>query len=129
MTDTNTGSGWDGQHMRLFEGTEFYQPPRCEKCGELEEDCKCPPAAPEKLSPGKQTAQIRIEKRKKGKVVTVVRGLAEGNPGHHLADLLTKLKNACGAGGTIDDGAIEIQGNHEERIRGLLIEAGYKVRS
>lgn len=114
--------------MRLFEGTEFYQPPRCEKCGELEEKCTCPPPELQQLSPASQTAQIRVEKRKKGKVVTVVRGLAEGNPGRHLADLLTKLKNACGAGGTIQGETIEIQGDHKQRIEGLLKEIGYRVR-
>ena len=114
--------------MRLFEGTEFYQPPRCEKCGELEDECTCPPLEAQQVPPAKQTAQIRIEKRKKGKVVTVVRGLAEGNPGRHLAELLTKLKNACGAGGTIQDETIEIQGDHQLRIENLLKEIGYRVR-
>ena len=114
--------------MRLFEGTEFFQPHRCEKCGALKGDCKCPPAEPEQQPPEKQTARIRVERRKKGKVVTVIRGLAPGNPGQHLTNLLTWLKNACGAGGTIQDGAIEIQGNHEDRIEVLLTEAGYNVR-
>ena len=113
--------------MRLFEGTEFYQPPRCDKCGDLEEQCQCPAPQPKQLPPEKQTAQIRVEKRKKGKVVTVIGGLSEGNPGKHLNDLLTHLKNSCGAGGTIQSGKIEIQGNHEERVRNLLQKAGYRV--
>ena len=114
--------------MRLFEGTEFYQPPHCEKCGQLENRCTCPTPEPQQVSPKKQTAQIRVEKRKKGKVVTVVRGLADGNPGRHLAELLTKLKNACGAGGTIQGQTIEIQGDHQLRIENLLKEIGYRVR-
>ena len=114
--------------MRLFEGTEFYQAPRCESCNELEDECTCPPAAPEQTVPSKQTARIQVEKRKKGKVVTVVRGLAAGNPGHHFSDLLKTLKNACGAGGTIQDDSIEIQGDHRDRIERLLKEIGYRVR-
>jgi translation initiation factor 1 len=67
-----------------------------------------------------------IEKRKKGKLVTVVRGLpAEEND---LPALLAKLKAACGAGGTLKDELLEIQGNHLERIGDLLAEIGYRVR-
>jgi translation initiation factor 1 len=112
--------------MRLFEGTPFDRPPRCERCGELEADCVCPPAPPLRIPPEKQTARLAVEKRKKGTVVTVVRGLpSEGND---LPALLTQLKSACGAGGTIQDDALEIQGNHLDSIRNHLGQLGYKVR-
>jgi translation initiation factor 1 len=114
--------------MRLFEGTEFYQPPRCDRCQALVEVCECPPPPVEKTPPEKQTARVQVEKRKKGKVVTVIRGLAEGNPDHHFSDLLTKLKNACGAGGTIQENTIEIQGNHKSRIEGILKEIGFRIK-
>ena len=66
------------------------------------------------------------EKRKKGKLVTVIRDLsAEDND---LSALLGSLKAACGAGGTLKDGLLEIQGNHLKRIRDLLTELGYRVR-
>ncbi len=112
--------------MRLFEGTEFDRPPRCERCGELESDCQCPPEAAPLIPPEKQTAKLAIEKRKKGKVVTVVRGLpADGND---LPGLLTRLKSTCGAGGTISEDAIEIQGRHLDRIRETLEQIGYRVK-
>ncbi|MFT5301169.1 MAG: translation initiation factor 1 [Mariniblastus sp.] len=114
--------------MRLFEGTEFYQPPRCSQCDALEEECQCPAPVAAQTPPNKQAAVLRVEKRKKGKVVTVVRGLAEGNPGGHFSNLLTRLKNACGAGGTIQVDAIEIQGDHLERLSRILKDLGYKVR-
>jgi translation initiation factor 1 len=38
------------------------------------------------------------------------------------------LKAACGAGGTIKDELLEIQGNHLDRVRDLLADAGYRVR-
>lgn len=114
--------------MRLFEGTELDRPPRCPRCEELEADCKCLPPEPEPVPPEKQTARIQVEKRKKGKVVTVIRGLNEGHPGKHLTELLTRLKNHCGAGGTIQESEMEIQGNHLERVKKLLGELGYKVR-
>lgn len=114
--------------MRLFEGTQFDRPPKCDRCGKLEQSCQCPPLEPEPAAPETQTARVQLEKRKKGKQVTLVSGLAEGNPGRHLNELLTRLKNACGAGGTIQQGRIEIQGDHRERITGLLKEIGFKIR-
>jgi translation initiation factor 1 len=117
-----------GQNMRLLAGTPYDRPPTCERCGRPEEACQCPPvviprsAAP----PDKKTVKLAVEKRKKGKVVTVIRGLLARET--DLAALLSKLKNQCGAGGTIDGDTLEIQGNHLERLRTLLGEAGYGVR-
>lgn len=112
--------------MRLFEGTQFDRPPRCERCDKLEEECTCPPVQPEKKPPEKQTAKLSVEKRKKGKVVTLVRGLNAAD--NDLPDLLTKLKSTCGAGGTLKDEELEIQGKHIERIRESLQKLGYKVK-
>ncbi len=67
-----------------------------------------------------------MEKRKKGKLVTVVRGLSED--GNDLPELLTQIKAACGAGGTLKEGNLEIQGNHLDRIRELLGTIGYRVK-
>jgi len=112
--------------MRLFEGTAWDRPPRCERCGLLEADCTCPPAPRAQLAPQAQTASLAVEKRKQGKLVTAVRGLvADGND---LPALLAQLKNACGAGGTLKDDVLEIQGNHLDRVRDLLAALGYRVR-
>lgn len=128
MADSVFGSSYQRCGMRLFEGTPFDIPPHCERCGELEQDCECPDPEPERAPPESQTARVRLERRKKGKQVTIVDGLAEGHPGRHLGDLLTRLKNACGAGGTIQGGVIEVQGDHRERIVDLLKKEGYKTR-
>ena len=114
--------------MGLLAGTPWDRPPVCERCDKLESECSCPPepAPSSLLPPNKQTAKLAVEKRKKGKIVTVVRGLvAEAND---LPALLARLKNACGAGGTLDGDSLEVQGDHLERLRGLLGEIGYKVR-
>jgi translation initiation factor 1 len=92
----------------------------------LEENCTCPPPPRPLTPPEQQTARLALEKRKKGKLVTVVRGFSpEGND---LPALLTRLQAACGAGGTLKDDGLEIQGDHLDRIRELLTEAGYRVR-
>ena len=67
-----------------------------------------------------------MEKRAKGKLVTVVRGLPEA--GNDLAELLTTLKTACGAGGTLKAGTLEIQGEHLPRVRTVLSKLGYQVQ-
>ena len=110
--------------MRLFEGTQFDIPPTCDRCGVLEEECQCPPLPPERVAPEKQHLRIGVEKRKKGKIVTVVRDVHELD----LPELLTQLKNACGAGGTIKEGVIEIQGDHLDRVRELVQTAGFKLK-
>ena len=112
--------------MRLFEGTPFDRPPRCERCDKLEEECDCPPEAEPTLAPEKQTARISIEKRKKGKVVTIVRNLPA--VGNDLPALLTKLKTACGAGGTLKEETLEIQGRHLDSVRDVLQKIGYRVK-
>lgn len=116
-----------GNRMRLFEGTDWDRPPTCERCGKLEADCTCPVVTePQKLTPPeKQTARLFVEKRKKGKVVTVIRGLNAA--ANDLPALLVQLKNSCGAGGTLDGDSLEIQGDHKERLRTLLGQLGYKV--
>src|SRR2546421_11754954 len=107
--------------MRLFAGTPYDRPPKCDRCGALESDCKCPPLATGQL------ALLAVEKRKKGKVVTVIRGLTAAN--NDLPALLSRLKSQCGAGGTIQEDRLEIQGEHVERISAALSELGYVVKT
>jgi len=67
---------------------------------------------------------------RKGKGVTVVRGL----PGDDAAldDLARRLKALCGAGGTLKDGVVEVQGDHRERVveylQKTLEPAGVKIK-
>lgn len=109
--------------MRLFEGTPLDRPPTCGRCGKREADCRCPPPPKD---PARQTARVAVEKRPKGKVATVVRGLAAAD--NDLPALLARLKGACGAGGTLDGDALEVQGAHLEKVRELLAGIGYRLR-
>jgi translation initiation factor 1 len=61
-----------------------------------------------------------------GKVVTLVKNLVLSED--DLKELSKKLKQACGVGGTVKDGAIEIQGEQRERIAEVLQKLGYKVK-
>lgn len=114
--------------QRLFAGTPWDRPPTCEGCGKPETECACPKGSVEapRVPPGKQTARLRAEKRPRGKVVTTITGLDD--TGDHLAELAGALKAACGSGGTVKDGRIEVQGDHGATIERVLTERGYRVR-
>ena len=114
---------------RLFAGTPWDRPPTCERCGKPETECACPPQRPEpkRLPPQSQTARLRLEKRPRGKVVTVIAGLdPEGND---LPPLAAGLKTACSTGGTLKDGHIELQGDHLQAAARALESLGYKTRT
>ncbi len=85
------------------------------------------PAIVNSLPPQQQTVYLHREsKGRGGKGVTLVKGLAlsEGD----LSALTKKLKQACGSGGTVKDGVIEIQGEQREKIADTLRKLGYKVK-
>jgi translation initiation factor 1 len=74
-----------------------------------------------------QDGMVRIfrdRSGRNGKVVTVIRGL----PAKDLEHRVTDLKRFCGAGGAVKDGAVEIQGDHRERIADNLRTLGYSVK-
>ena len=112
--------------MGLFDGTTLERPVVCDRCGRVEAECACPPAAAARTPPSEQSVRLAVEKRAKGKTVTVVRGLAD--EGVHLNEVLSMLKSACGAGGTVKEGRIEIQGRQLDSIRVSLEKAGYCVK-
>jgi translation initiation factor 1 len=60
-----------------------------------------------------------------GKTVTVVRGL----PPRDLAAVASDLKRHCGAGGAVKDGAVEIQGDHREKVVARLQAQGRRVKA
>ena len=79
------------------------------------------------LPPQQQTIYLHREsKGRGGKTVTLVKNLVLSEK--DLKVLAKKLKAACGSGGTIKDGNIEIQGEHREKIAVMLRKVGYKVK-
>jgi len=72
---------------------------------------------------------VRVSRETKGrggKAVTVVKGLALDAAA--LAQLGKQLKAACGSGGTVKDGVIEVQGDHCERVIETLKQQGWVVK-
>ena len=81
---------------------------------------------PKVKPPEKQRAILSIEKRKKGKVVTLIRNLALSDT--DLKDLARTLKTACGTGGTAREGEIELQGDCRDRAKSYLQQNGYGLK-
>jgi translation initiation factor 1 len=76
-----------------------------------------------------QQQQIRIQASRKGrggKTVTVVTGF-QSKP-ETLKTLLKQLKNQCGAGGTVKDETIELQGDRTQQLLEILTKLGYKAK-
>ena len=103
----------------------------CPGCGWPDRDCKCS----SKRSAGKDepvtgrpvVAKLRMEKAgRNGKTVTVVDGLPRNAA--FLKELCSELKRACGTGGAVVDGTVELQGDLRERVRAFLQKKGYLVK-
>lgn len=66
------------------------------------------------------------KKGRGGKTVTVVYDLPQND--QFLKELSQDLKKACGTGGTVADGGVELQGDFRERVRDILTKRGYVVK-
>jgi len=111
----------------LFDGTPLERDVTCERCGKALKACRCPRGGDGKvLLPRHQQARVRREGRGGGKTVTVVSGLDPR--ASDLAGMLKQFKASLGTGGTVREGAIELQGDHREKLVELLREMGYPAK-
>jgi translation initiation factor 1 len=96
--------------------------------GDMRKDLRYRKPRPAKsLPPQQQTAYLHREsKGRGGKTVSLVKNLVLSEA--DLKALAKKLKRACGSGGTIKDGVIEIQGEHRQNIADVLKKEGYQVK-
>ena len=72
---------------------------------------------------------VRVSRQSKGrggKTVTLVKGLALDPVA--LALLGKQLRTACGSGGTVKDGVIEIQGDHCDLVIDALAKHGHPAK-
>jgi translation initiation factor 1 len=101
---------------------------KCPGCGWPQRDCRCSSRrAAQETVPDRVVAKLRTEKKGRGgKTVTVVYGLPRN--AELLRELSQELKRACGAGGTVIDDGVEIQGELRDRVRDVLIKRGYVVK-
>ncbi|MBI2659680.1 translation initiation factor [Candidatus Woesearchaeota archaeon] len=94
----------------------------CQICGLVKELCVC-----ETIAKESQKILVYTEKKKFNKNYTIVEGIDQKEI--DLKDLAKKLKSALACGGTIKDGKIELQGEHKQKTRKILIEHGFAPSS
>ncbi len=115
----NSGSRRDG----LVFSTAYGR--MCPICSQPIHACTCKQEAHSPSGDGIVRVS-RETKGRKGKGVTVVTGLPL--TGDELKALALKLKQRCGAGGTIKNSVIEIQGEHRDLVVAELTQMGYNVK-
>lgn len=100
----------------------------CPECGQPVAQCRCREnRAQAAATPSDGIVRVSHEtKGRKGKGVTLIRGLT--GDADVLALAAKALKAACGSGGTVKDGVIEIQGDHRELVIATLVKQGKTVK-
>ena len=96
-------------------------PDICATCGLPKELCVC-----EEIAREQQDIRIYVQKRRYGKVVTIIEGIDRSDI--DIDSLAKKLKTKCASGGTIKDGKIELQGDHKKKVQEALGALGYTVK-
>lgn len=97
----------------------------CPVCRRPVTQCTCRKAAPPPAGDG----IVRVSRETKGrggKAVTLAKGIPLDEAA--LAALGKELKAACGSGGTVKDGVVEVQGDHADKVVALLQQRGYTVK-
>lgn len=94
----------------------------CPVCGLLKELCVC-----ETIAKESQKISVYIERKKFNKNYTIVEGIDAKEI--DLKDLARKLKSELACGGTIKDGKIELQGEHKQKAKKMLIDYGFAPNS
>jgi translation initiation factor 1 len=100
----------------------------CPACRQPVAQCRCAAIAAQSARPPADGV-VRVQRETKGrggKAVTVVRGLPLD--GAALVKMAQQLKAACGSGGTVKDGEVEVQGDHVAKVMALLQAQGHVVK-
>ncbi len=116
---THGGGGLGHNPFGALDGAGLPQAPSPER----------PPGPPPRLAPeARNRGRVDITREKGGrggKTVTVVDGFTGiGLP--EKEQLAKRIRAACGCGGTVKDGRIEIQGDQRETVERILAEAGFR---
>ena len=91
----------------------------CPVCGLNKDLCVC-----EDIAKEDQRIKVKIEKRKFGKISTLVEGISSKDI--DIKEITRNLKSKLACGGTLKNNVIELQGNHAEKVREELIKLGFK---
>jgi translation initiation factor 1 len=90
----------------------------CPKCGLPKQACIC-----EEIAKSEQRITVTTEKRRFGKITTIISGFGKEV---NIKDLAKNLKNELACGGTVKGTTIELQGDHRKKIKETLMRLGFK---
>jgi translation initiation factor 1 len=97
----------------------------CPTCRKALSACICKQSSAKPVGDG-IVRVFRETKGRGGKTATVIKGVQLNSDS--LTTLAKKLKAACGSGGTVKEGVIEVQGDHCDKVIALLISDGFTVK-
>lgn len=89
----------------------------CPKCGLPQQACVC-----EQMVKSSQRIVVKTDKKRYGKIVTIVSGF---DSGIDIKTVAKSLKNELACGGTVKENQIELQGDHQKKIKQTLIKCGF----
>lgn len=92
----------------------------CPRCGLPLQACVC-----EEIAKKEQRIQITAEKKKFGKIATVISGFQDVD----LRTIAKNLKHDLACGGTVKENTIELQGNHSRKTKEVLVKLGFSEDS
>ena len=88
----------------------------CPKCGLPLQACVC-----EEIAKTEQRIQIQTEKKRFGKLITVLSGFQDVD----LKVLAKSLKQELACGGTVKGKTVELQGDHSRNVTKALVKFGF----
>ena len=94
----------------------------CPKCGLVKELCVC-----ETIAKESQLIKVFLERKKFKKFYTIIEGIDQKEI--DIKDLAKKLKAQFACGGTVKGGNIELQGDHKNKVKAILVGMGFSPDS
>lgn len=76
----------------------------------------------EEIAKGNQTITVSMVSRRYGKMITLISGFDKN---FDIKATAKRLKEELACGGTVKDGVIELQGNHQKQVRAVLVKLGF----
>jgi len=119
----NPGTGLSGLSSLVY-STDAGR--NCPDCRQPVAQCACKALQAARPAGDGIVRVSRETKGRKGKGVTLVKGLVLDDAA--LNQLARELKAACGVGGTVKDGVVELQGDHVDTVVERLKKAGHTVK-
>jgi len=89
----------------------------CPKCGLPKQACVC-----EQIVKSSQRIKVTRDKRKFGKITTEISGFEKGID---IKKIAKALKNELACGGTYKEGTVELQGDHKNKVKPILVSLGF----